>query len=411
MLTHLAGKSRLEPSYDLSIGTHARQVCARINSCTTMSMMLILPDSLHQSPPFLGAHPAAARVRAPSLCASYDDTTFNRTLCAILEEAEAECASVKSVVTDWLDRLDENFIPDLGSRIDAAEAEGAHTNAEPLLAIMLALDEIYGNGGDDHSVSVANTHRMAMDKLIDEHWGRADGSIPEHEELLVDLHGLPDGAKRPYVGERASAYGEVTRDGARILFESMGLVSLPRSETARQDVLSSPAVFADLGSGAGRLVAQAWLELPSVIRAIGVELSPSRHAVAVSAWSSAVTSGDVRAFQKMDEESGRWGGNGASGKKFETGPEYVLGSMLEADLKGITHIYVSSLCMRDSLLDTLWNHIECSGTDLQVVASLRPFQQPTATAAFIGTVDIRMSWNRVGGDLTPVYLYRLKHSA
>ena len=30
--------------------------------------------------------------------------------------------------------------------------------------------------------------------------------------------------------------------------------------------------------------------------------------------------------------------------------------MLEADLKGITHIYVSSLCMRDSLLDTLWNH-------------------------------------------------------
>ena len=37
---------------------------------------------------------------------------------------------------------------------------------------MLALDEIYGNGGDDHSVSVANTHRMAMDKLIDEHWGR-----------------------------------------------------------------------------------------------------------------------------------------------------------------------------------------------------------------------------------------------
>ena len=84
----------------------------------------------------------------------------------------------------------------------------------------------------------------------------ADGSIPEHEELLVDLHGLPDGAKRPYVGERASAYGEVTRDGARILFESMGLVSLPRSETARQDVLSSPAVFADLGSGAGRLVAR-----------------------------------------------------------------------------------------------------------------------------------------------------------
>ena len=50
-----------------------------------MSMMLILPDSLHQSPPFLGA--ILLRGVSSIFVASYDDTTFNRTLCAILEEA------------------------------------------------------------------------------------------------------------------------------------------------------------------------------------------------------------------------------------------------------------------------------------------------------------------------------------
>ena len=47
-------------------------------------------------------------------------------------------------------------------------------------------------------------------------------------------------------------------------------------------------MFVDLGSGAGKLVAQARLELPPerLARAVGVELSPSRHNLASRGWAS-----------------------------------------------------------------------------------------------------------------------------
>ena len=53
------------------------------------------------------------------------------------------------------------------------------------------------------------------------------------------------------------------------------------------------AVFVDLGSGVGRLVAQARLELPPerMARCVGVELSPSRHDLATSGWASLTADG------------------------------------------------------------------------------------------------------------------------
>ena len=66
---------------------------------------------------------------------------------------------------------------------------------------------------------------------------------------MVDVHDLPTGAPRPFVGERPSAYGEVTPQGARRLFAAMGL--------RPQEIANADAMFFDLGSGAGRLVAQA----------------------------------------------------------------------------------------------------------------------------------------------------------
>ena len=52
-------------------------------------------------------------------------------------------------------------------------------------------------------------------------------------------------------------------------------------------------MFVDLGSGVGRLVAQARLELPPerMARCVGVELSPSRHDLATSGWASLTADG------------------------------------------------------------------------------------------------------------------------
>ena len=115
-------------------------------------------------------------------------------------------------------------------------------------------------------------------------------------------------------------------------------------------------MFYDLGSGAGRLVAQAWLELP-VARAVGVELAPSRHAAALRAWRGASTGAEVRQLRA------------------EGGPEFRLASMLETDLADATHVYVASLVMGDELLDALWRRLEAAPA-LEAVATLRRFRAP-----------------------------------
>ena len=106
----------------------------------------------------------------------------------------------------------------------------------------------------------------------------------------------------------------------------------------------------------------------------------------------------------------------------QRGPEFVLGSLLEVDLSSATHIYVSSLCMPDSILDALWQRLT-SGPEqprnLQVVASLRAFREPAAGERTTGSgvvlevpvsevVDVEMSWSRAGGDGTPVFVYRME---
>ena len=160
----------------------------------------------------------------------------------------------------------------LGAEIDKAADAGR--DYATMWDVMSAIDELYSPPPTEGST--------AADALIEAHWGRFDGIVDEEEEKQVDLHHLPPGTGRPDVGHRPSAYGEVSRRGARELFKAMGL--------QREGV---GACFIDLGSGVGRLVAQAWLELPpsSMDRAIGVELAPTRHAAAVRAWRRLVDSG------------------------------------------------------------------------------------------------------------------------
>ena len=163
--------------------------------------------------------------------------------------------------------------------------------------------------------------------------------------------------------------------------------------------------FVDLGSGVGRLTAQAWLELPRVEKAIGVELAPTRHASAVRAWDAARASPMLHQVQCSIK--GLCDPDAADG-----GPEYRLGSMLDADLSSATHIYVSSLCMSDGLLDQLWAYLTRKGVAprLETVATLRQFPEAAASPAVDchSLVEVEMSWNRRAGSRTPVYVYQMR---
>ena len=333
--------------------------------------------------------------------------SFDSVLHGVLKKAKS-LGSVRAAVEAELQSLDEHFIPTLGARIDEAPTD-------ELWAVMNAIGDIYDN--DDLRKP------MAIDEIILRHWSPFDGDIADDgEALAVDMDfvgrqmdGVPETASRPHVSERPSAYGEVTRSGGRTLFSAMGLSPTASALAARrrgpavcvQDghvdgvdqvgfdryVAPAPrgaAVFVDLGSGAGRLVAQAWLELaPSGVigDAIGVELAPSRHFAATRAWASLCASADA----PPDHAS--------------RAPQFILGSLLDADLTSATHVYVSSLCFPDWLLDACWERL-CArdvAPRLEVVASLRPFRGVKARAALTGVVEVAMNWN----SACKVCLYQL----
>jgi len=274
-------------------------------------------------------------------------------------------------------------------------------NVKSLRALMTALDDedtkrnstsLYLSWLEDSQqehMERPTRRDAAVDQLIKDHWRASDGVIDdEEEEIMVDMHELPPDSRRPFVGDRPSAYGEVALGvgGVRTLLRAMGLWDVVTPEPS--------AVFVDLGSGAGRLVAQAWLDLPNVVaQAIGVELAPSRHKAAVRAWKSVCAADDDQGLLLRKGD----------------GPEYRLGSMFETDLSLATHIYVASLCFSEELQDQLWAHLTKPDTAprLQVVASLSKFRGPSAEAAHSKTVNVKMTWNH-GNSGTPVQVYRLR---
>ena len=321
---------------------------------------------------FVLSPPRSSRCRGVR-CAAADH--FEEHLQSILLRVEA--AGPKAAVANVIGDLNESFMPWLGQRIEVAQ----DAELSQLESVMLALRTIYAPASDAGPAAdeAQQARWAATDELLSSHWRSLDGTIDDEEEAYVDTYDSPPGSPRQLVFERPSAYGEVTRAGGRRLFDTMGLRD------------ANHAVFADLGSGAGRLVAQAWLELPSLSRAVGVELAPSRHAAAVRAWKSVVSSGAVEPM-----EDGR----------LSDGPEFRPASMLETDLSAVTHAYVASLCMNDALLDALWSRLRSSAPELRVAATLRPFPGESAAAALSHVALVEMTWNRKGGPGTEVFVYR-----
>ena len=267
--------------------------------------------------------------------AASESRSFDIALNSILSRAD-EMGSFKLAVQSEFAALDETFLPALSARLE-------HKPSEQLWAVQDAFGEVL------FKPELVRT--TVSDDIILQHWRSADDywSIGEDEELTVNTDGLPNGSAPPE--SRASTYGEITRTGGRALFLAMGL-------TERR---AAAAVFVDLGSGSGRLVAQAWLDLaPAAVirRAVGVELAPTRHAVAQSAWASVVAAGAAPTACAVSRAVPR----------LAKGPEFVLGSLLEWDLAEATHVYVCSKCLPEHLLDALWVRLRDAAPRLEVVA-------------------------------------------
>jgi Histone methylation protein DOT1 len=197
-------------------------------------------------------------------------------------------------------------------------------------------------------------------------------SIFINDQLKL-LNPVPTSAKKMSEEERSreevhernrtpSTYGEVTSAGARQLFNHMGMThNLPsdHDDTTSQDDI----VFVDLGSGRGKLVIQAFIELPRITKATGIELAPSRHQSAVTAW------------EELQSTARTLRGNPMAGDASipEAEIEFLLLDLLQSDLSEVTHIYIASLCFPDALMHHIAVKLENHAPKLQCVATLREF--------------------------------------
>lgn len=166
--------------------------------------------------------------------------------------------------------------------------------------------------------------------------------------------------------------------------------------------------FFDLGSGGGRLVIQSYLELPLVSRSVGIELSPTRHKIAMRRLGELKSDGDLERIRQFAYTS-----QGIK-QDIATTIDLYEGDLFQLDISKATHMYLSSLCFSDDMLNRLVDKIETEGISLQIVASLRllPLSQSRSErVAKLGDNPwqefIEMTWNR--GDGCPVYFYSVKH--
>jgi hypothetical protein len=206
-----------------------------------------------------------------------------------------------------------------------------------------------------------------------------------------------------------ATYGEVTSAGARQLFNHMGMTTdvPPTNGSTHHDSI----VFVDLGSGRGKLVMQAYMELCRITKATGIELAPSRHQAAVEAWEELQsTARKLRASQKEEHRLVP-----------EAEIEFLLENFLESDLSQVTHIYLSSLCFPDKLMYHVSNKLEKDAPKLQCVATLRQFPLDFENRRVLAHSDrelvagasgmkrrsefVEMSWTKRRGGGCEVHVY------
>ncbi|KAJ8599537.1 hypothetical protein CTAYLR_007115 [Chrysophaeum taylorii] len=200
---------------------------------------------------------------------------------------------------------------------------------------------------------IASTDAASQGRNIEaalaKHWDGLGGmfAYSARDEMLV--------ADEPIV----ASYGEVTSRGARVMFEALGL--------------DGDSVFADLGSGVGKLAAQAYLEA-GVRRAIAVEFFEARHERAVEAWQRLATEG-AELREDFDADA----------------LVHVCADVLDADLEGVTHAFVSNYCFGEETNARIADRLAVL-PGLRRIATSRPFPPPHFPLDPARRILVDMSW-------------------
>ncbi len=106
--------------------------------------------------------------------------------------------------------------------------------------------------------------------------------------------------------------------------------------------------------------------------------------------------------------------------------ELYEGDLFELDISAATHIYVSSLCFTEEMMERIVDKIEMEGESLQILASLRVLplkdrwrklsewdedvlkRRKVELGTKPWTEFVEMSWTKATGDGCPVYFYTAK---
>lgn len=201
-----------------------------------------------------------------------------------------------------------------------------------------------------------NKPKTDIPMIIDELYKNISGfTITEKERTDVrDKGGNP-------------TYGEITYKGADELLRTLDL--------------KPTDVFYDLGSGVGKLVVQAILTTP-IKKAVGVELSPTRHEHAVSIKKELATRDLLK-----DKEL-----------------EFVNQNVSQAALSDATVIFMCSTCFSDELMKSLTDKFSKLKKGVRVI-TLRKLPEPNKFK-LIKQLHLPMSWS----NSSIVYIYQLDDS-
>lgn len=293
-----------------------------------------------------------------------------------------------------------------GTRVKSCSGNDTATSASTTAICLVS------RAAPDPRSPAEETHRRRLDEVLSSAWHGLEGFGPGLEHSSASLGNSSD-----VLGPNPSTYGEVTPAGARHLARAMGL------DTLRSDII----VFMDLGSGVGKLVAQAYLEWPAVQRAIGVELCESRSSHACQAWSSIMAIHDGHMLRQAalallnDSEHAksqefRGIGRVSSSSSSSSIPTEIggissvaqvrllQGDLLSANVGEATHVYLSSLCFDDHMMEQIVQKLKTEASCLQSIASLRALPgSRVAGFRYKGSVDVEMSWTGAPGTRVRIY--------
>ena len=295
--------------------------------------------------------------------------------------------------------------------------------------------------------------REIVSQILERGWSPDEGfGIPDHEWIYMNsiLSQDADSSSKNSLTSKLvesekesssrdpSTYGEITELGARQLFQRMGLFHrktkwLNNNDDDVDD--DDRFVFYDLGSGVGRLVVQAYMELPNLKSVLGVELSPTRHEAALTAWSiigqDAVNlrRQHMMTIQTNDKQNGRTNpitdNDDGDATVDNCRIEFRQGDLLKQDLSNVTHIYLASLCFTDDMMHQIARKLINGAPKLQCVATLRKFPNHLGEELLVrndGTQNrlpirrdkkslqpqshrVEMTWTKVQGTGCVVYFY------